>query len=367
MKVLYGVLFLVLSFTALADMPWVDTTKLPVYVKANHNPGTMFLEINRNLAVPSDHVSKARIQTRIVQVGKIDPIYWPGVVAPHIHDILSIRLQQTDTVDSLLTKVLPSAASGGDWWQIKSFYPSLVKPDGTLAVGTDTQLYYLVSGLGKLDKTILKDIPKGLVIVTGNSKAKTIDDNWAYKNGKINFFCLGANQSIDSTGDLATSSKFTHKFPKCPTDSYFVVFTEYQNCWDGVTLFDKDMKNLSFGGQPVEGKKIDPDTTCPVGWVNIPALVSRRTYLVNPGDDTSTWSNSSDTILSSKPNVVDVSLQGVTAHGDLIFDKVETPIDFFQIIHDKCWMGGDCGADSLGNGVGFTSARKIYNFENQIK
>jgi hypothetical protein len=341
-------------------MPYVNPSLLPKYIKPTHQPGTVYLKINRPLAIPAPSVSKARILTRIVQVGKIDPIYWPGLQAPHMHDILSIALTNTDTIDSLNNQILPSGASGGDWWQIKSFYPSLAKPDGSIAVGTTAQLYYIVSGLGKKDKSVLKELPDGLVVVSGNSKATTLDENLAYKTNRIIYFCLGATSSIDNVGTAGLNSKLSHTFPSCnPVTDYFAVFTKYQDCWDGLHLFTPDMSHVSFSGDKTQGLPLDIDTQCPVGWGKIPELISRRSYYINVGDDTATWSNTSDNVLSIKPNVVDIDKQGMTAHGDVIVKKVYSPIDFFKIIYDNCLTGGDCGSDNLGNGVGLVSTRNI--------
>lgn len=86
-------------------------------------------------------------------------------------------------------------------------------------------------------------LPTGLMMITGNAKAKKQDGD----NANSKYTCTGFENRV------------TDKYPICPAGSKLKRFLDFPSCWDGKNLESKDFRSHIFF--PDEKGQCDDDTT----------------------------------------------------------------------------------------------------------
>ena len=191
-----------------------------------------------------------------------DPIVFPRLAGvSHLHDFVGGRTTDAfSTRTSLLagatTCVMPADASG--YW-----VPALYK-DGVrvLPKGTSKNALFYYRRKGAPSGTMVQPFPAGLMIIVGNAKARSAQEN--PQLGTDIIFKCGPGSGTDLPAP-----------PKQCASGIMVISFRFPNCWDGVHLDSADHK--SHMAYPAGGR-------CPKSHpVVLPRLESFFRYNVGTG------------------------------------------------------------------------------------
>ncbi|KAL8867460.1 MAG: hypothetical protein Q9174_005653 [Haloplaca sp. 1 TL-2023] len=181
-----------------------------------------------------------RLSCGIIQSSRIDPIVNPGALSPHAHKIAGASsISQTSNFDSLLQSKCTSCEIQADksaYWTPQLYYEH---PNGSFeeVPNSGMTVYYL----GRGDDKDLKPFPPGFRMVSGNTKARSYNENVLIPGSKrpvadrVSFACLHTSPSKEQPGMTQTDCK-----------NGLRAQVHFQSCWNGKDLYKPDNSHVEY-------------------------------------------------------------------------------------------------------------------------
>jgi hypothetical protein len=262
-----------------------------------------------------------------------DPIVYPGQsgMAHHHTFFGNTAIDAFTTPDNIRSK--GNASCRGGTINLSGYWvPTMVDTATHQPLAPTQLLIYYKTGLWTYfnDGSIIQPIPKGLRMITGDSKGMA--------PGIGGFECY-----MPSTGEARPGTENSTSIPtSCQPGDSVRTHIVFPQCWDGVNLDSPDHK--SHMANPIQFWTGDPNRQyrCPADHpVVLPLITFNVDYYVPVGANTSTWRLSSDMYDTTLPG-------GYSLHGDWMNGWDTTISDLWGV---KCLRERrDCGSANLGDG-----------------
>lgn len=293
------------------------STQIPVEQLPKGSTGSNTLDIQATTKVPASNTHGAfRVLCSFSHMNYDDPIVFPNQVgATHLHTFFGNTSTKANSTYQSLSTSGNSTCRGGIADRSGYWVPTILDASGK-PIPPDIMIAYYKSFSTK----IVKNIPNGLRIVVGNSKAQS-GQNLAH----ISWECR-----VPTTPNQMLARE-TY-IPSCDRGNVLHHTLKFPTCWDG---FNLDSPNhQSHMSYPVKSK-------CPLSHpVKLPDISFQLSWNLK-NSSTEGWRLSSDMYDTSLPG-------GYSAHGD--FFEAWKP-EVRNIWHTNCLVGSkECGMGLLGNG-----------------
>jgi hypothetical protein len=205
------------------------------------------------------------------------------------------------------------------------WHPSVIE-NGTPLVPDTTDgkgvIFYYKAGFDGVRAEDIKPFPKGLKILAGNSKAKSV----AEMKDTV-YSCLKNSAGTN----YATGSR---SFPNCNVGDSLQMTVSFPRCWSGT-----DLDSPSHYDHMSHARNGSCPATHPVP---LPQLTFNMRWLVTKQDQVKGWRLASDNYAFDGTNA------GYSGHADYSNGWNQ---DLLKILVEKCLNAKkDCGGDILGDG-----------------
>jgi hypothetical protein len=305
-------------------MPTVDTSKDIVPVA-----GWSDLRLKTTGKQPYNGDIAIRVFCGISHMNNDDPLVFPNQQgASHHHTFFGNTSVNYKSDLNNLANTGNSTCSGGIMNRSAYWHPSMIDANGRAMPPDNSDgngqgvLFYYKAGYDGVKPEDIKPVPKGLKILTGNSKATTVAEMQ-----NASYHCLQ-----HSTGtDYLRNSK---AIPNCNVGDSVTMVMEFPRCWDGKNLDSpnhKDHMNTAQNG------------SCPATHpVPLPQITFNMRWKVTKVNEALTWRLASDNYKFDGKNA------GYSAHADYVAGWNE---ELMATLVKNCLNARrDCGADIIGDG-----------------
>ncbi|MFL5783639.1 MAG: DUF1996 domain-containing protein, partial [Bacteriovoracaceae bacterium] len=253
-----------------------------------------------------------------------DPIVFPGQPGKaHLHSFFgNTKTDAYSTTDSLLAGG-NSTCRGGIANRSAYWMPTMIDTLDGRPIQARSLIVYYKTGYNNIPLSSFSNIPKGIHLLAGNSKATTAAEALDYRSV---FKCIGINTDANYG--------YTKEIVNCKYGEELWQGITFPQCWNGVDLDSPDHKShMSY----VNEQGLCPSTHP----VPLPEVTFNLIYTVGANDDLSRWRLSSDNYDKSLPG-------GYSNHGDWMFGWQQDIADAWMQNCDRAKR--DCQAHLLGDG-----------------
>ena len=233
-----------------------------------------------------------RMPCKVSHMSNDDPIVYPNQKgAAHHHTFFgNTSLNYASDLNNLrLTG--NSTCSGGIANRSAYWMPSMIDTTTNTPIVPSDAIFYYKTGYGGVPTNLISPVPKGLRMITGNSKGNSAT------TGKGMFACRFA---------AGGSTDWTNNIQNCNVGDMLLFTLAFPQCWDGKNLDSPDHKS----------HMADPDgetsNHCPITHpVAIPSISFNAHFLITKADEGLHLRLSSDNYATSSPG-------GYSAHADYV-------------------------------------------------
>ncbi len=307
-------------------MPAVDISK-NITPAVGHS--TLLIRPTTDRPSASD-VGAVRIACKPSHMSNDDPLVYPNQQgAAHHHTFYGNTTVNYKSNLATLATTGNSTCNGGimnrsAYWHatmIDTTTKSPVLPDGGA-------LFYYKTGYDGVPANMVVAPPKGLRMLTGNSKATA-----ASGVKDVAYMCVPPDGHYQGWND---------HIPNCKVGEVMQMAVDFPQCWDGVNLDSPDHKShMAFAGSYPTANH------CPATHpIAIPKITMTLNYKVNSANQATKWRLSSDNYASTLPG-------GYSGHADWVNGWDETIMS--GIVKNCLNKQLDCSAHLLGDGRLFDS------------
>lgn len=278
-------------------MPAVDISK-----NMTHAIGSGALKINPTTEVtPNSHTGAFRISCAPSHMSNDDPIVYPNQQgAAHHHTFFgNVSLDYKSNLSNL-SATGNSTCAGGIMNRSAYWIPSLIDTTtNTPILPTSTIFYYKST----VDVSLVKAPPKGLRMITGNSRAKSAAD--------VKFNSMICYPGPNSKRTVYGWNPHIPKGDQCEAGDTLTIDISFPQCWDGVNLDSPSHQDhVVF---PTHRPVAPPDNWfCPATHpVVIPQVSMITSFTVTKAAQEGNWRLASD-------NYEKTSAAGYSMHADWV-------------------------------------------------
>ena len=233
-----------------------------------------------------------RMPCKVSHMSNDDPIVYPNQKgAAHHHTFFgNTSLNYVSDLNNLrLTG--NSTCSGGIANRSAYWMPSMIDTATNTPIVPSDAIFYYKTGYGGVPTNLISPVPKGLRMITGNSKGNSAT------TGKGMFACRFA---------AGGSTDWTNNIQNCNVGDMLLFTIVFPQCWDGKNLDSPDHKS----------HMADPDGAtsnhCPITHpIAIPSISFNAHFLITKADEGLHLRLSSDNYATSSPG-------GYSAHADYV-------------------------------------------------
>jgi len=310
------------------QLPYIDNSKIPA-----PSIGFSTARIKASTEAPKQNTNgtgQFRITCDFSHMNYDDPIVYAGQKgASHLHTYFGNTSINYASDLNNLANVGNSTCNGGIMNRSAYWHPTVVE-NGTPLVPDTTDgkglIFYYKAGFDGVRAEDIKPMPKGLRMLAGNSKAKTV----AEMQDTV-YSCLKNSAGTN----YLTGSK---SFPNCNVGDSMQMTISFPRCHDGVNADSPNHKDHMSHAK---------NGSCPATHpVAIPQITFNMRFLVTRQDQVKSWRLASDNYVQDGTN------SGYSGHADYVNGWNE---DLLKVLVTKCLNAKkDCGGDILGDG-------RVYN------
>lgn len=303
------------SFSQTSGSTTTNSFPIPIEQLPVGSVGSNTIDIRSSSRVPTLVSQPAvRIKCNYSHMNYDDAIVFPNQPgATHLHLYFGNTKSNANSTHSSLSSLGNSTCSGGISDRSSYWIPAVLNAAGKPVVPNDNFIYYKSSG-----SSGFKDVPDGLKMIAGNSKAKGPERIFSYY-----WECRNA-----SLGQLARAKYI----PSCAPGNILRLQIIFPQCWDGFNLDSTNhQSHMSYLVK----------NSCPTSH---PVRIPNISFVMNwnlTNESTDGWRLSSDMYDRTIPG-------GYSTHGD--FFEAWRP-EIRKIWMTNCLLAGkDCSVGLLGNG-----------------
>ena len=270
-----------------------------------------------------------RIFCGISHMNNDDPLVFPNQQnATHHHTYFGNTSVNYKSDLNNLANVGNSTCSGGIMNRSAYWHPSMIDANGRAMPPDNSDgngqgvLFYYKAGYDGVRPEDIKPVPKGLRMLTGNSKAKT-----SAEMQDVNYHCL---QHSTATGYLWNNKSI----PNCNVGDSVTMAMSFPRCWDGKNLDSPNHKDHMSTAQ---------NGSCPATHpVPLPQITFNMRWKVTKTNEALTWRLASDNYVQNGSNA------GYSAHADYV---AAWDANLMAGLVKNCLNAKrDCGGDVIGDG-----------------
>jgi Domain of unknown function (DUF1996)/Domain of unknown function (DUF4124) len=252
-----------------------------------------------------------------------DPIVYPNQPgAAHHHTFFGNTSTNAKSDLAHLDIVGNSTCTGGSMNHSAYWIPSMINTSTNEPVKPDSAIFYYKSWA--VSDQYITQPPKGLRMITGNSKATT----GATSDGR--YSCV-----TPSTGN---GTPWTQTIPNCSPGTFLLMQIFFPQCWDGVNLDSPNHKDHMAQAD----QNLTTVNKCPASHpVAIPSIALSINFNVVAANQTKNWRLASDNYANTAPG-------GYSAHADWVNGWDEKIMAGF--VKNCLNKALDCHAHLLGDG-----------------
>ncbi len=259
-------------------MPAVDISKNMIPSK-----GSSTAQVNATNTQPGAG-SSFRIVCTPSHMSNDDPLVYPGQQGAAHHHIFFGNTSTNYKSDlSTLSTIGNSTCAGGTLNRSAYWTPTLIDTETNTPVIPDFSIFYYKKNID----TLLVAPPKGLRMLSGNSKAVTESE------GQGQFICYNSN----------VWNGWKRNMSSCEAGDTLFMTMEFPSCWDGKNLDSPNHKDHM--ARPLAGQC---PTTHPVA---MPVIIMNLEYKITQKNQNAKWRLASDNYSSTLP-------AGYSMHADWV-------------------------------------------------
>ena len=300
-------------------LPAVDINKNVISASGFSN-----LRIQATSATTNASGGDFRITCEVSHMSNDDPIVYPNQKgAAHHHTFFGNTSTNYASDVNNMSATGNSTCAGGIANRSAYWMPSMIDTTTNTPISDISSLFYYKTGYGGVPNNLIVAPPKGLRMISGNSKATTAD------TANVGYSC------IPQTG---FTTKWTSNIQNCNVGDILVMAVSFPQCWDGKNLDSPDhISHMANSGNFPTANKCP--STHPVA---LPAITFNAKFKIKKANEALKWRLASDNYATTLPG-------GYSGHADWINGWDETVMA--GIIKNCINAGRDCHAYLLGNGT----------------
>ena len=303
------------NIVQVALMPAVDISK-----NISAAPGFSEIRIGPTEQAPVPRTGSFRIPCTVSHMSNDDPLVYPNQSgAAHHHTFYGNTSTNSKSDLGNMAIIGNSTCNGGIMNRTAYWVPSMIDSKTNTPIASDSALFYYKVGDFNVKPELIIAPPKGLRMITGNSKGNSVDT----ANGI--FYC------IDKQGN---STHWQRSIQSCPVGDVSQMVVIFPQCWDGVNLDSPDHKShMAFPLAP---------GVCPATHpVVIPEISLNIRFTITKANQALSWRLASDNYANTSPG-------GYSAHADWVNGWDEKTMA--GIVKNCLQKNLDCAAHLLGDG-----------------
>ena len=239
-----------------------------------------------------------RISCAVSHMSNDDPLVYPNQQgAAHHHTFYGNTSLNYKSDLNNLSNVGNSTCNGGTMNRSAYWHPTLIDISTNAPVLPDRNeaLFYYKIGFDGVPANLIKAPPKGLRMLTGNSKAVS-----AGETTNTEYVCM--SKSTGNSNGMARQSSI----PNCNVGDYMQMVVSFPQCWDGKNLDSPNHKDHMANPNGQTANK------CPASHpVAIPKISLNMWFTITRTNQAANWRLASDNYAKSSPG-------GYSGHADWV-------------------------------------------------
>lgn len=264
-----------------------------------------------------------RIPCKISHMSNDDPIVYPNQKgAAHHHTFFGNTSTNYASNVNAMSTVGNSTCAGGIANRSAYWMPSLIDTATNTPISDFDGSFYYKTGYGGVPTNSIVAPPKGLRMISGNSKATSA------ATAKVGYSCIPK---------VGYTTKWTSHIQNCNVGDELLMSVRFPQCWDGKNLDSPDhISHMADSGAKTAN---GCPTTHPVP---IPEITFGAKITIKKANEALNWRLASDNYPTTSPG-------GYSGHADWVNGWDEAVMA--KIINNCIKPGRDCHSFLLGDGT----------------